>query len=193
MSEQNSPLGRVADRVERADSEGQDTSVSQVVDALGERSHYALLLAVSAAAATPLSGIPGVSVFCGLLIAVISFERLISQRKVHLPDRLSERSIRSGRVQKTLRKARPVIDWIDRHTHKRFEALFRAPLIYLPLSVCLLSGLAMPFLEVIPFSSSIVASGVLLISVAMVTRDGIFALVAAFPYVAVAVLLLTVL
>jgi Exopolysaccharide synthesis, ExoD. len=48
--------------------------------------------------------------------------------------------------------------------------------------LCLVSGLAMPFLEVIPFSASIVASGVLLLTLSMLTRDGLFFVLAMLPY-----------
>ncbi|MFC3612516.1 exopolysaccharide biosynthesis protein [Lutimaribacter marinistellae] len=191
MTQTHTPLGDMADRITDADgnSDGQ-IAMGDIVHILGSRSHYALLLAVSAAAATPLSGIPGVSAVCGLLIALIAGERIFFRyRDVFVPDKLRHRSIDTQKVRGTIDRVRPFIDWIDRHTRKRFATIFTAPLIYVPLLICLISGATMPFLEVIPFTSSIVASGVLLISIGLVTRDGLFAALALIPYVAIVVLI----
>ena len=81
------------------------------------------------------------------------------------------------------------IDWLDRNTRNRLTPLFRRPLIYLPQMLCLLTGLMMPFLEVIPFSASIAASGVFLLSMSLLTRDGLFFLLALAPYSAFALLI----
>jgi hypothetical protein len=50
------------------------------------------------------------------------------------------------------------------------------PLSVLPKLVCVLCGAAMPFLELVPFSSSILASAVVLIGLSILARDGLFAL-----------------
>lgn len=185
-------LGEIADRILRAGHEDK-IKVRDVVDALGTRSHFMLILVFAGAAATPISGIPGVSMACGLLIALIAAERLALGRDVRLPKVLDKQALDKDKVASVIDKLRPGLDFIDRHTHRRFEALFKAPLSYLPMLVCLISGLTMPFLEFIPFSASIVASGVVFISIAFVTRDGLIALLAAIPYLGIALLLLRVL
>ena len=59
------------------------------------------------------------------------------------------------------------------------------PIVYVPQLLSLVSGLTMPFLEVIPFSSSVVASGVSMLALSLLTRDGLFFLLALLPYAAV--------
>lgn len=189
MTTGDATLGEVADRVTPDRDGDAQITLKEVVKALGPRSHYALLMVVAAAAATPLSGIPGVSALCGVMIALVALERIFRPGEVYVPDRLGRRSIDAARVRRVIDKARPVIDWVDAHTRPRWTGLFRAPLIYLPLVICALSGILMPFLELIPFTSSIVATGVLLISVALVTRDGLFAVLAVLPYLGIAYLL----
>lgn len=185
MAEDTS-LTDLADRIAAAGSDDDELDVREVLDALGTRSHYALLLVVAATAATPLSGIPGVTVACGLMIALIAGSRLLRRSEVSLPGRLERMSIDADRAKRVLAKIRPGIAWVDRHTHRRLGVLFKPPMLQLLLVICVLSGLTMPFLEVIPFSGSIVASGVMVISIALVTRDGAFALVAILPYCALA-------
>ena len=188
MSEKASSIGDIADDLKASGHDGQ-ISVAELLDALGTRSHFTMIMAVAAVAATPLSGIPGVSVVCGLLIALIAAERLVRRDDIYLPAELRKRAIDSESVRSMLTKLRPGIDFIDRHTHRRFQAVFRAPLKQIILVICVLSGLSMPFLEFIPFTSSIVAAGVLCISISFVTRDGIFALISLIPYCGIALVL----
>ena len=85
-------------------------------------------------------------------------------------------------------KAQPSARWIQRQTRRRIGILFPRPLSYVPLLVCVAAGFAMPFLEIIPFSGSIVASGVFLIALSFVTRDGLLALLSLLPFAGLATL-----
>ena len=183
-SETETSLGSVADRLLEAAGKADDMSMDMLIRALGERSHYTLILVIATLAATPLSGIPGVSIVCGLLIAIIAGERIVCGDRVRLPAWAKRQSLPAGQVRKTLEKLRPIIDWVDRHTHRRLGWVMASPMNRLPLLVCLAGGLTMPFLELIPFTSSIVASGITLISVGMITRDGVFASLALIPFAA---------
>ena len=174
-------IAEIADDVIAASS-GDEVSVGDIVEAMGRTSHHALLFIVAALAATPLSGVPGVSVVCGAMIAIISFEALLRYDEVRIPARVRRGSVDAAKLRAALEKAKPVIRFIDRFTRRRWEPLFHRPIIHLPLIVCMVSGAAMPFLEFIPFTSSIVAAGVALIAVALLTRDGLFAMLALLPY-----------
>ncbi|MFW8634876.1 exopolysaccharide biosynthesis protein [Cribrihabitans pelagius] len=185
-------LGDVADQIRSVSGNGH-VSIDGLVQALGRRSHQTLLLIVALTAATPLSGIPGLSAVCGLVIALISLEMLLSYREVRLPRKLSRQNVKGQSVERILSKVEPFLRWLDRHTHHRMTGLFHRPLIYIPQVICLLSGLTMPFLEFIPFSGSIVASGVALLAFAMFTRDGLFFLLALLPYTGIAALVLRIL
>lgn len=183
-AETEQSLGSVAERLLEVAGPTDDISVDMLIRALGERSHYTLLLVIAALAATPLSGIPGVSVVCGLLIAIIAGERIVSGDRIRLPPWAKRQNFPAGKVRGTLKKIRPAIDWVDRHTHRRLGWLMASPMNRLPLIVCLVGGLAMPFLELVPFTSSIVASGITLISVGMITRDGVFVSLSLIPFAA---------
>ncbi len=189
MSEgQAMTLGDVADRIKDTSSQDRVTA-ADIVDAVGKRSLHALLLVPALLAATPLSGIPGLSMVCGLLIALISVQLLLSFDRVRLPGVLMRRSVDGPTLRSALDKSRPVISWIDRRTRRRLTGLFHRPVIYVPELLCLLSGLVMPVLEFIPFSASIVATGVCLLALSMLTRDGLFFILAMVPYAGLGTLL----
>ena len=189
MSEgQAMTLGDVADRIKDTSSQDRVTA-ADIVDAVGKRSLHALLLVPALLAATPLSGIPGLSMVCGLLIALISVQLLLSFDRVRLPGVLMRRSVDGPTLRSALDKSRPVISWIDRRTRRRLTGLFHRPVIYVPELLCLLSGLVMPVLEFIPFSASIVATGVCLLALSRLTRDGLFFILAMVPYAGLGTLL----
>jgi hypothetical protein len=185
-------LGSLLDGVEQA-GQGERISVGDIVARSGRDGIVPVVLLVALAAVTPLSGIPGVSIACGLMIALASAQLLVKADCLWLPGRLRRLSLERARVARNLDRIRPVADWLDRHTHERLRVLFHRPLVYVPETLMLLAGLTMPFLEVIPFSSSAMAAGVALLSLALLTRDGLFAVLAVLPFAGLGTLLWVVL
>ncbi|MGB7243466.1 MAG: exopolysaccharide biosynthesis protein [Sulfitobacter sp.] len=179
------PLTKSLDEVRRAASGGQ-VSVDEITDVLKERGLLPIILFPAIVAATPLSGIPGLSGFCGILIAILSFEMLLGFRKVRLPEKVRSRSIDANKLKTALSRIQPVVSWVERRTRRRLAIFFHRPLVWVPQLLCLVTGLAMPFLEVIPFSASIAAIAVCLLVMAMLTADGLFFILALLPYAGLA-------
>lgn len=173
----------------RSTSSGERVSVGEVIQTLDEKGVLPAIFIPALVAATPLSGIPGVSAVCGLLIALLSFELIAGFRRLMLPKALKSRSMDAARLRTAIQRIEPVLAWLDRHSENRLSFLFHRPFIWVPQVLCLVSGMAMPFLEFIPFSGSIAAIGVCLLVIAMLTEDGLFFIIALLPY-AVAVYLL---
>lgn len=178
------PKRTLSDTIQRVKSIASDDTVTlgDIIDRVGDTSILPAILLPALIAATPLSGIPGVSVVCGLLIALLSFELIFRFRHLYLPRKLRRFSLSGRKLRHALGKITPAVSWIDDHTRHRLSFLFHRPLIWVPQIICLLSGMAMPFLEFIPFSSSVAAIGVCFLVMAMLTRDGIFAILALIPY-----------
>ncbi|QHQ35793.1 exopolysaccharide biosynthesis protein [Algicella marina] len=179
-------LGDTVDRLRKISQGSEAVSADDVTKALGDRGILPIIFTVALVAATPLSGIPGVSVVCGLLIALFSFELIFGFSQVYLPSRFRRRSIEAERLSGALERVMPVLEWLDRHTSRRLSFLFHRPVVWIPQVLCLFTGMAMPMLEVVPFSSSIGAIGVCLLVVAMMTGDGLFFLLAILPYAGLA-------
>lgn len=174
-------LGDLVDRVHEA-SQNEHVCVKDIVSAVGWRSMLPFLLIPALLAATPLSGIPGVSATCGILIALVSVRLILRYDEMALPRWIERKSVNADRLRSALKTAAPFVHWIDRHTRPRWRGLFHRPLIWVPETLCLISGLIMPFLEFIPFSASIVATGVCLLALSMLLRDGLLFLISLVPY-----------
>lgn len=177
-------LGALFDRM-RDVAQSDTVTVGDVVSAIGRRSMIPFLLVPAFLTASPLSGIPGFSSVAGFVIALVSVRLILKYEEMALPAWIERRSVSGHRLRQVVDKTAPLVNWIDHHAHRRWNWLFRRPFIWVPETLCLLSGLTMPMLELVPFTSSIVASGVFLLALSMLVRDGLLFLIALLPYAGV--------
>ena len=167
------PLSRALDRLE-AEEEG--ATVGEILDDVGSTSLAFTLLVPAAVVVTPLSGIPGLSSLCGIAIALAAAQMLAGRRHVWLPRFIRDRRLSTERRNQAIEWSRRPLGWLDRATRPRLERLLRRPFIAFLQVATLLCGAAMPLLELVPFTSSILGAAVALLSVAMIARDGLLAL-----------------
>lgn len=168
------------------DTTAQDrVSIADMVAAIGGRGIIPLLLVPALLAMSPLSGVPGFSAMAGVIITIVSIYMLLNRDRVSMPGFIAGRTVDGAKLDKALSKIQPLVDWTDRHTRRRWHLLFKRPIIWVPQGLCLASGMVMPFLEFIPFTSSIVATGVFLLALSLLVRDGRLFIIALLPYAAV--------
>ena len=178
-------LPEIIDRVLIA-AEEEETDIRAILQSFGRASFTPVLLLPAIAVATPLSGIPLFSSLMGIFIALVAGQMLARRRHLWLPDFILSRRITGARLKAAFTKIRPVAVWIDARTAQRFRLLFRRPLVFIPQIICLVSGLMMPPLEFVPFSSSAVGVGVAILALGMLARDGVVILLGLLPYAGVA-------
>lgn len=157
---------------------GESVSVDEIVTDLGGASFAPLLFLPAAAVVSPLSGIPGFSSLCGAMIALIAAQMVAGRKHLWLPGWLRRRRIPSDRLRAALRGARRPARFLDRITTRRLTVLVDPPVSALPSVICMFCGLVMPFLELLPFTSSIVGFAVVILAVAALARDGLLVLLA---------------
>lgn len=157
-------------------SDDDTTSIRQIVQALGENSLTPNLIFVALAVVSPLSGVPLFSSICGITIALISAQMLIGRDHIWLPSLVMSRRIDSNKLDRALTALRRPAGWLDRVTRPRLRWLVRGPVRKLTQALCMVCGLAMPFLEIVPFTSSLLGSVVSLLAFGMLARDGLFTL-----------------
>ncbi len=177
-------LPEIIDRVVEA-AEADIVDLDTVLRSFGRASFTPILLLPAIAVATPLSGIPFFSALMGILIVLVSSQMLLRRRYLWLPQWILRREVAGDRIRAAFTRIRPIGVWIDQHTAQRFRAFVTQPFILVPQVLCLLSGLSMPVLEFVPFSSSILGVGVIFLALGMLTRDGVVVLLALLPYAGV--------
>jgi len=153
-----------------------EVSVGSVVTNLGHVSQAGLMLLPALIAATPLSGIPGLTSVCGLMIAIIAGQMVFGRTKLWLPQWILRRHVDADNLREALDKSDGAIRFLDRHTHRRWPVFVRQPGRTVIKLVCLMCGLVMPFLELLPFTGSLMGGVVALLSISLLTKDGLFAI-----------------
>lgn len=175
-------LTAVLERLDRVAAEqpgrsGDDrVSVSQLLDGLGAASFPSVMLAPALLVVSPASGIPLLSSLCGLTIALIAAQTLVGKRVLWLPRFILRRSVEGRQLRRALDWLKAPARWIDRRTGRRLSWAARRPFSFVLLLLCLLCGLVMPFLELVPFTSSILGTAVTTLALALMVRDGLLAL-----------------
>lgn len=177
------PVTDVLDRIECA-AEGDELSVRDLFEAVGTASFVPLMLVPSLAVVSPLSGIPGFSSLCGLSIGLIAAQMAVRRRHVWVPDFLMRRRIGTAKVRRTVAWLRRPAGWLERAARQRLAFLVSPPVDIVPILFCVAGGLAMPFLELVPLSSSLLGAMVTTLGVAMLSRDGLLALAGLAPLAA---------
>jgi hypothetical protein len=144
-------------------------SLGELVDAMGPSSMSAVLLVPALLLLSPLSGIPGASIVGGLVIALVSAQIVVGREKVWLPEFVRKRTLPGPKLQRALvwlRKPARKFDGLVQARPEGADHAWWAPAVAV---LCLGLGLAMPMLELIPFTSSIVAGLVALLALSMLT------------------------
>lgn len=159
-------------------AQGRDkVCVSEVVDSLGAQVLLSMLLLPALAIVTPLSGIPGLSSLCGMTIALVGLQLLWGRETIWLPGWIMRRQLPAARLEKTVKWLDGLAKWCDKISRPRMLFLVHKPGAILAQLMCILAGAVMPFLELVPFSSSMLGVAISLFAVGLVMRDGLFVFV----------------
>ena len=162
-----------------AGARGQDTvSIGELMDSVGRRSFGPLVLLVGIILVTPLSGVPGVPTVMGLLTLLTLGQVFLGLQHLWLPGWLVRRRIAHHRLQQGLRWLRPTANRVDRFMRPRLTLIVDGPGLYLMALGCMVIAVVMPATEVVPFSSSIAGLALTAFGLAMISRDGVVAVLA---------------
>lgn len=167
------PVQHVIDRLKSV-AERDVLTLQDLIEAGGRTSFVPAMMIPALLVVSPLSGIPVFSSLMGLTIGLIALQMVIGRNHLWLPRFIMDRRMKGGRVSPALRRISGFAAWIDRHSRKRLRVLTMRPVVKLPQTLAMVSGLAMPFLELVPFSSSILGTAVLFFSAGFLSRDGFY-------------------
>lgn len=187
MSTRSASLVSIIERMEDVKGDGKIT-VNALIKIIGQVSYAPLLIVPAIALATPLSGIPLFSSIMGIIIFLVSTQMLIRRESLWLPNWILGLKINRSRIRTSFEKLHPIVAWLDRRTQTRLTILTHRPLVFIPQLICVVSGLGLPLLEFVPFSSSLVGVAVALMGIGMFARDGAILIIAMLPYVGIAYL-----
>ncbi|MFG6177941.1 exopolysaccharide biosynthesis protein [Halomonas sp. THAF12] len=166
-------------RVRHAGRRQNDISLEAILDAVGRRSFAPFLLIAGLITLAPLIGdIPGVPTLMASLVVLVAAQLLLGRQHFWLPRVLLERRVSRERFLRVTGWLEKPARWVDCCLRARLTWLTRSP-AHLPVALtCLLIGLAMPPMELVPFSANGGGLALTLFGLALLAEDGLMALVA---------------
>jgi len=163
-------------------SAGVDTqtqvSLGDIIQTIGNRSFGPLLLLPGLILISPLSGIPGMATVMGLLVLVIATQLLFGRQYFWLPRWMLRRSFSQKTLLSMIKWLRPPARVIDRLLRPRLGIFIQDVATYLIAIMCLVIALAMPAMELIPFSASSAGVALATFGLSLIANDGLLALIA---------------
>tara|TARA_R110000851_G_scaffold24214_1_gene70068 strand:- start:143 stop:727 length:585 start_codon:yes stop_codon:yes gene_type:complete len=171
-------LEQLLDRVGELTRRHDQVSIGMVVEAIGSRSFGPLLMLIGITLFSPLSGIPGMSFFMAVFVLLVAVQMLIGRKKFWLPPFILNRSVEHGKLQKALDWLNKPARGIDRVLKPRLTFLVHRSGSYGIAVLCVVVGLCMPLMELVPFSSSAAGLALLILGLSLVAHDGLLALLA---------------
>ncbi len=114
----------------------------------------------------------------GVLVALITVQFLLRRSHFWLPHWLLKRRLKRETFCKSLARMRKPAHFIDRFLRPRLEAVTRRTGLYAIALICALIGVAMPSLELVPFSAHLAGLTLTVFGLALIANDGVVGLVA---------------
>ena len=170
-------LGELLERVSHAGRQEHSVSLRALLEAVGRRSFAPFLLVAGLVTLAPLVGdIPGVPTLMASLVLLAVGQLLAGRRSIWLPRWLLERRVSRDRFRRVLAWLERPAAWVDRLLKQRLVWLTRPPGHLGVALTCLVVALAMPPMEVIPFSANGAGLALTLFGLALLADDGLLAL-----------------
>ncbi len=196
MSEQNEfqSLRDLLNRIREISQKGEDTSVGEIIEMVGERSYGPLLLITGLATLAPIIGdIPGIPTLLGAIVFLFSAQLLLGKEHFWLPKFLLMKSISSKKLDKGIQWLESPARVIDKLLKPRLKVLVKDTAVYLIAFMCLMIASVMPIMEFVPFSANIAGVALTVFGLALIARDGLLLVLALLLTLAIAFIIISVL
>jgi len=172
-------LSGLLDTMSEAAADKEKIRVKDIMEALGTRSLGPLLTLVGIVIVMPVVGdIPGVPIMMGSLVLLVSIQLLIGREHPWLPKWLLNRAVSHDKFCKMLKMSRKPARFMDRITNERMQKFIDGGGQYLIAFACIAVACLTPFMELVPFSANVAGLALFAFGLALISRDGLLAVIA---------------
>lgn len=159
-------------------TEGEEVTVNELLQAIGRRAHGPVFLLLGFIAVSPLTIIPGANWFIATVILVFALQIVFGFRHPWLPSGVTEFKFKRSHLVQGVAGAERYAHMIDALVKPRLTFLTEAPFIQIVALMCVLAALITFPLGVVPFGPLLPSLTVLLFGLALTARDGFVLLLA---------------
>ena len=170
-------LTALLEQIEDAGKGEEKVSLEAILDCVGQRSFAPFLLIAGLITLAPLIGdLPGVPTLMATLVVLSAGQLLAGRKHVWFPRWLLTRQVSRERFKKAVGWMKRPAKWIDRLLKPRLSRLTRPPAHLAVALTCLLVALAMPPMELVPFTANGAGLALTLFGLALLADDGLLVL-----------------
>jgi hypothetical protein len=164
---------------ETANKSNSKVKFEDVLEAIGHRSFGPLILLIGLIIVAPVVGdIPGVPTSAGILVLLVCVQFLLGRTHFWFPRWMRERSMKATSVRKMTKKMRGVARFIDRFLRPRLQWFVTGAALQVIAVLSVFLALVMPLMEIVPFSANVAGAVLTFFGLALIGKDGAFAIVA---------------
>lgn len=175
VSDHDLPPHSIARDLARLSAKGRSEAVSvyEAIQLFADRSAPLLLLFLGLIGFIPSPGLP-IGAVTGAVVICVAFSMLVRPHRPLIPGFLGRRKLSPRLLRRVMRYAIPFVRKLERHFRPRFSwAISGLGMVLAILGIAVQAvGLALP----LPFGNMPFAFGIVLISLGLLTRDGLGAL-----------------
>lgn len=178
MDQQINSLESLIEQLRLISDEFDPVELQVILQQIEERSFGAILIVAGLIVLAPIIGdFPGVPTVAALLVILTAGQILAGRGYFWLPQFLLRRSIQHQRLQKALNFMLRPACFADRFLYHRLAFLTGHTFTFVIAAAALAVGLVMPLLEFIPFTANLAGLALSAFGAALITRDGLLALI----------------
>jgi hypothetical protein len=172
-------LNALLDRIQELAHRQDEVSVGNVMDALEAKSFAPWLLIPGLFLVPPgPADVPGVSPAVGLLVGIISVQMLMRRDYFWIPQWMERGHVASDKLDYVVGWLRKPAAFMDAWTKPRLEKFVTNGGKYVIAALCLGLGALTPLMTMIPFVSNVGGAAFAVFGLALLSRDGLLAIVA---------------
>jgi len=170
--QENTMISGVLDAWEEEVRNG-TSNVGSILRAAGSRAAGPLLFLPALVMVSPIGAIPGVPIVLTSLIALVAGQIVIGSQSIWLPDFLKKREIPRDRVTAIIERVSPYAERIDGYLGRRLSVLVGDTMSRVVAFLCVLLAVTVYPATLIPFAVALPGSAIMLLSLGLLTRDGV--------------------
>jgi len=178
MADEPHSVGDILDRLDELANEKDEVSLGQTIEAFGSRSYAPFLVILPLIDISPVGSIPGLPTLLALVIVLTAGQLLFGRTHMWLPGFLANRSLKSEKVAKAVKKLRPVAKRMDKWFHGRLPALTQGPMVRVAAAAIIMLTLSVPPLELLPMATTAPMAAIAAFGMALLVKDGLLMIVA---------------
>lgn len=155
------------------DTSGEEVSVEDLLQAVGQRSFGPILLLLGFVAASPITIIPGATWIVSVAICPICVQILFGFQRPWIPKNAQHFKFKRQLITSSIDTALPWARQLDRFIKPRFTFLTRSPFLQFVALICLASALITFPLGLVPFGPLLPSLAIMMFGLALTARDGV--------------------